>query len=139
MHSESHELHLVSLAYTDEVRRTVEEIAGATDPHRATRHRLLSNPQAFPDHLKAGPPQGAGLTQWTWWITKLADTHYPIIALYGRYPYVNGTLGRQDTPAEEAWLRETDGFAAPRKEVADAISDDVRNGRWTPLGPKPKI
>jgi len=39
-----------------------------------------------------------------------AENHRSIIERFGRFPHRNGVLGRASTPAEEAWLHESQRF-----------------------------
>ena len=39
-----------------------------------------------------------------------AENHRSIIERFGRFPHRNGVLGRASTPAEEAWLHESERF-----------------------------
>lgn len=41
---------------------------------------------------------------------KYEKMHYDIIKEYGRYPYRNEYLGRENTPEEEEYLKHNDGF-----------------------------
>ncbi|AMB94479.1 DUF924 family protein [Aerococcus sanguinicola] len=41
---------------------------------------------------------------------KYEKAHYEIIEKYGRYPYRNETLGRENTPEEEEYLKHNKGF-----------------------------
>lgn len=136
VHSERRENQEIALAFTEETRLVVESVSGWTDPYRAKRDEILSDLYAFPRVYKEGPPQGEDVTResWTFWMGMLMDIHKPIIDRYGRYPYLNDMCGRESTAAEEEWIERTGHFEEVDKEVARKIREDVRLGRWTPLG-----
>ncbi|KAF3766457.1 hypothetical protein M406DRAFT_256109 [Cryphonectria parasitica EP155] len=65
---------------------------------------------------------------------EVIEVHKPIIDRYGRYPYRNAIEGRKSTEEELEWIEKTDHFAEAPPAVAERVREDVKAGRWTPLG-----
>ncbi|KAK1756502.1 hypothetical protein QBC47DRAFT_380071 [Echria macrotheca] len=125
-----------AIAFTDETRRQVEQATGTTDPHRAERRAILSDIYAFPRIIRGDNVLEDPTVQgYTYWMCMLMDVHKPIVDRFGHYPYRNAYAGRQDTPDEEDWFRETDDFARPSKEDREKLAKDIAAGVWTPLPP----
>lgn len=136
VHSEDRGLQGIAVKFTDETRSVVEKMTGKRDPYREKRNEIFADIYGFPRVYRNGPPQGNDVTResWTFWMGMLMDIHKPIIDLFGRYPYLNAVLGRQASEKEKAWVEKTGHFGEAKPEVAKRILDDVKNGRWTPLG-----
>lgn len=136
VHSESRENQKVALAYMEETRKIVEEATGKTDPYRETRDEILSNTTSFPAVYHKGPPEGDSVTlsDFTFWMCMLMDTHYPIVNNFGHYPYRNRILGRETTAEELAWLDEVDHIGEASAEVGERVKRDIEKGIWEPLG-----
>lgn len=63
------------------------------------------------------------------------DVHKPIIERFGWYPYSGASRGRESTDEERQYSIDFfDGVDRSKTEVAQRLRDDVKNGRWTPLG-----
>ncbi len=136
VHSEHRQRQEIALAFTDETRSVVESVSGQEDPYRSKRGEILTDVYAFPRVYMAGPPEGDDVTResWTFWMSMLMDVHVPIIGRFGRYPYQNAILGRQSTEEEAAWIEKTEHFAEEDEDVARKIKEDIKQGRWRPLG-----
>jgi hypothetical protein len=136
VHSERAEDQEAALLFTEGTRAAVEMVSGMTDPYRAERGQILADLYGFPRVYKAGPPQGDGVTRegWTFWMGMLMDVHKPIVDRFGRYPYLNSMLAREGTPEEEVWAAKTEHFGEADEETKRKIQEDVKHGRWTPLG-----
>ncbi|KAL9096649.1 MAG: hypothetical protein Q9165_001136 [Trypethelium subeluteriae] len=68
-----------------------------------------------------------------WRMCRIVRVHEPIIASFGRYPYRNGKMGRENTEEELEFLKKIGGFGDCDPETARKIREDVEAGRWTPL------
>lgn len=136
VHSERAADQRVALAYADETRAVVEAETGLADPWRATRAKVLADVTGFARVYRAGPPCGGDVTAaaWAFWAAMLMDMHAPIIERFGRYPYLNAVTGRVSTEEERQWIEETAHFGEASEDVAKKVIDDVKAGRWTPLG-----
>jgi uncharacterized protein (DUF924 family) len=136
VHSENWEHQKIAVAFTEETRCVVEWVTGQTDPYRAKRDEILSDLVGFPREYRKGPPQGEDVTResWAFWMGMLMDIHQPIINHFGRYPYLNAIQGRVSTAEEEEWIEKTGHFQEPNADVARRVKEDIRTGRWTPLG-----
>lgn len=122
----------VAEAFTDETRRLVEETTKTRDPYRDQPEKRDAL-YGFPDMLKKqGPESPCGVSEGAFWIALLMDVHQPPLKLYGRYPYVNGRIGRVDTPDEEEWMNQAEIFKMDT-DLRKRIREDVEAGRWTPL------
>nr|CDP29047.1 Putative protein of unknown function [Podospora anserina S mat+] len=136
VHSEKPELQEIAITLTEETRATVEKETGSADPYRQERDEILGDSYAFPRVYNAGPPRGDQVTResFTWWMGMLFDVHKPIIDRFGRYPYLNGITGRDANDGEEKWLEEINHFAEADEESVRRVREDVKAGRWSPLG-----
>jgi hypothetical protein len=74
------------------------------------------------------------MEDFAFWLWTVMDVHKPVIESFGRYPYKNSAMGKEETDREREWIvawgmgREVDDHTARR------IREDVLQGRWTPLG-----
>ena len=68
-----------------------------------------------------------------WTLCRIVRAHEPIIRTFGRYPYRNGALGREQREAEAEFLRDTGGFDASDPETTKKVREDVVAGRHAPL------
>lgn len=136
VHSERADYQEIALGYTEETRTVIERESGQTDPWRSKREEILADLTGFPRVYRAGPPQGKDVTpaSWAFWAAMLMDIHVPIIRRFNRYPYRNAITGRVSTDEEKAWIEETAHFGETSEDVAKRIVEDVKAGRWTPLG-----
>ncbi|KAK3983817.1 hypothetical protein QBC44DRAFT_338031 [Cladorrhinum sp. PSN332] len=136
VHSERLEHQEIAVKLTEETRAKVEEVSGEIDPYRAQRKQVLSDLYGFPREYRRGPPQGKGVTReaWTFWMAMLMDIHKPIIDHFSRFPYLNGISGREWRNGEAQWVKEVKHFGEADEDVIRRVKDDVRLGRWTPLG-----
>jgi uncharacterized protein (DUF924 family) len=136
VHSERMEYQNIALEYTNETRTVVEKETGQADPWRPKRKETLSDLTGFPRVYRAGPPRGKDVTpaSWTFWMAMLMDIHVPIIEHFRRYPYQNAIRGRESTEEEKQWIEKTTHFGETTEAVARRVKEDVKAGRWTPLG-----
>ncbi|KAJ2980663.1 hypothetical protein NQ176_g2512 [Zarea fungicola] len=139
IHDENIESQKIGIAMTEETRALFEERFGLTDPYRVKREELLKDDKVFLREMSnLGPPRDddgkVDRATWVFWWCMILDTHLPIIANYGRYPYRNAILGRESTAAENRWLDDTSHIAEAPADVAARIKSDIAKGIWTPLG-----
>ncbi|KAK4182772.1 hypothetical protein QBC35DRAFT_509342 [Podospora australis] len=136
VHSELLGNQMIALKFTEETRAVVEKETGTVDPHRKHRDAILNDIYGFPRLLQKGPPQGSDVTRegWTFWMCKLMDIHQPIVDRFLRYPYLNGITGRAARGDEKKWLEEVHHFAEADEDTVRRVREDVKKGRWTPLG-----
>jgi hypothetical protein len=128
--------HEAALALTAHVRHAVHALTGDADPYQAPEiaHKTRTDPLAFFHTAMARcPPAPLALSALVYWMLMLIETHTPIVRTFGRYPYRNGALGREDTEAERVFMEQTSGFAGVEADVRKRIAEDVREGRWTPI------
>jgi uncharacterized protein (DUF924 family) len=129
VHSEELASHEAALALTAHVRHAVRTLTGDADPYPAPTDPLAF----FRTAMARCPPAPLALSALVYWMLMLIETHTPIVRTFGRYPYRNGALGREDTEAERAFMEQTSGFAGVEADVRKRIAEDVRKGRWTPI------
>ncbi|KAK7423027.1 hypothetical protein QQX98_001317 [Neonectria punicea] len=135
LHAEDLDSQKIGLVLAEETRAAVEAYTGTIDPYRATRDALLKDDLVFLRKVFKGPGEegSASLSSWAYWWCMIKDAHWPIIERFGRYPYRNGILGRENTAAEQKWLDDTGRVAEAPREIALRVRDDVEKGKWTAL------
>jgi hypothetical protein len=133
VHSESREVHRMVTSLCEEVRLTIEKLAGQTDPWRKSREDDLWSLVAFSQRVTHWPQGPMKMQDFMFWFLMAMDVHTPIIERFGRYPYRNGMLARTTTDEELVFLDDTRHFGELKPEVAERIAADVDAGRWTPL------
>ncbi|KAG0650763.1 hypothetical protein D0Z07_2268 [Hyphodiscus hymeniophilus] len=136
VHSESKECHGVAQPLIEELRVDIERLSGKTDPYRKDHEVLMKDTKAFPRMIMEGTPSAKDLKMegFWWWLLTVLDVHKPIIDHFGRYPYLNGSVGRESTAEEVEHIEETNHFGEANPEVVKRIKEDVERGVWTPLG-----
>ncbi|KAK0657759.1 hypothetical protein B0T16DRAFT_402505 [Cercophora newfieldiana] len=133
-HRDSIETQERSLEFSEETRKTIEDMTGTKDPYRARRGEILSDIYGFPRVIRDGPPkENVTIQDYTYWVFMLMDVHKPLVDAFGRYPYRNAYFGRDDTPDEVEWFEKTGDFARPPKDARDRLKADFEAGTWTPL------
>jgi uncharacterized protein (DUF924 family) len=114
---------------------TGEEALQFTEDTRAFVEQL--DLYGFPKMLKeitAGAPGSPCSPAKGWFfLACLMDVHYPPLKKFGRYPYRNGAAGREHTPEEAEWSKNSGLFRELPDDVRRHIREDVANDRWTPL------
>ena len=138
-HSEHVEDQELAEKWTEHLRIEVEKQSGEKDPNRAKREELFKDTHALLRMFQEGGPslQGRVTTaRYLFWLFTVLNVHKPIIDKFGRYPYRNAGAGRVSTEEEKVWIEETGRFGVVEPDVAEKIMEDVKAGRWTPLGEK---
>lgn len=130
----------IAVNSNEHLRELIETHTGEVDSYRAKREEILSDPNGFFRNAAAGSPKGGDITvqRWTFWLMMMMDSHYPIIKKFGRKPYKNAIEGRESTTEEVKWLDDNNHAGEASPEVAKLIQDDIKAGRWTPLGDHPR-
>ncbi|EJD42704.1 hypothetical protein AURDEDRAFT_67349 [Auricularia subglabra TFB-10046 SS5] len=64
----------------------------------------------------------------------LYESHYATLKHFGRVPFYNGALGREDTEDEKRFLANINRMGCVTPETEKHIRADVQAGRWTRLG-----
>jgi uncharacterized protein (DUF924 family) len=124
-----------ALIFSEETRNIVEKETGTSDPYRAERDAILSDIYGVSLMLKEGPPgPGTTVQMYAYWICKLMDIHKPVVDKFGRFPYRNAYLGRQNTPEEDSWSIKRAGFSLSSEELKNRLKQDQDAGIWTSLG-----
>ena len=119
----------------EEGRKAAETHYGVTDPTRTLEEADGKDVTLFSKLvLKVlDGAEGLGREEAIWRMCRIVRVHEPIISVFGRYPYRNGALAREEKDREAAFLEETNNFGACKPETAKKIKEDAEAGRWTPL------
>ncbi len=82
--------------------------------------RLQQKSTALWHHAKgmAGKEKEVRFEVFVFWLCRVMRVLEPIVRTYGRYPYRNGTVGRERTEEERNFMKLTDGFGAVDEETA---------------------
>lgn len=134
-HSETYSDQEMLIQIVDDLRNQVEKETGTTDPYREEREQITTDPTLFSTRAMQDWPSKSEYTiaDITFWFGMIMDTHLPIIKTFARFPYRNGTVGRDTTEAEKVFLETTNNFGCVDEESAVKIRQDVDAGRWSPL------
>ncbi|EJD42708.1 hypothetical protein AURDEDRAFT_185892 [Auricularia subglabra TFB-10046 SS5] len=135
-HSEQVPDHEIMLRLTEELRDAVEKETGTTDPFLFRREQTLNDPSSFVRAGDYGPPKGDNvrMEDYTYWFLMLYEAHVAIVRTFGRIPFYNGALGREDTEEEKQWLGAINRLGCVTPMTEKRIREDVLAGRWTRLG-----
>ncbi|KIK69287.1 hypothetical protein GYMLUDRAFT_35356 [Collybiopsis luxurians FD-317 M1] len=133
IHSEDIVNHRFMEGKIEEMRRDVEKYTGKRDPFRETKSRDAKDTILFSQLIRSGPP--STFADFFFWLFRVFDAHYPIIAEYGRYPYRNEAVGRITTERERAYLELTKNFGKPALSPKDAekLRKQKEGGLWEEL------
>lgn len=138
IHSEDAGDHVLVEGRLEEMRREIEAYSGQRDPGRDTRDEdrqdeLLFSEMLFGMMKKGAPPDK--FAEFFFWIFRLYDVHYPIVAKYGRYPYRNEGNGREFTEEEEEFMRKTKdmGRSPMTEEEVRRTKEHILRGTWEEL------
>lgn len=134
-HSDDSKDHKLHLKLTGDVRAFYERSTSTRDPHRATFDEDAKDIYLFANILQQGPPQGEegsiGIEQFVYWIMRYFTAHVAYVTWFGRSPFRNCAVGRDDKEGEKEWLLycgvESDEMVRKKAGV------DVKKGVWTPL------
>ncbi|KZP34526.1 hypothetical protein FIBSPDRAFT_846657 [Athelia psychrophila] len=136
IHSEALPNHHIALALLRSIKSAVAALApAAPDPYDTPEivAELRTDPTAFARRVTTAPGGAVAMPAYVYWFCMLMETHPVIIEKFGRYPYRNGAVGREDTEAEARFVRETNGFGAVDEETRREIRADVERGIWRPI------
>lgn len=125
-----------ALQFTEDTRAFVEQSLGTKDPYRdqpEKRWDMYGFPKMLQAIVDGAPGSPCDPVKGWFFLACLMDVHYPPLNKFGRYPYRNGAAGRDPTPEEVEWSRESGLFRELPDDVRRHIREDVANNRWTPL------
>ncbi|KAK8845642.1 hypothetical protein IAR55_006358 [Kwoniella newhampshirensis] len=135
-HSENWADHMLQHGLIEQIRRGVEEYYQVSDSFRSLDRSDAGNPHLFPRLITAvgsGEAKIKTVADFYFYFFRVIRVHEPIIRVYGRFPYRNRAVGRDDTDMDREYMKATDGMFALDEKTAKYIRDDVEKGRWTPL------
>ncbi|EJD51131.1 hypothetical protein AURDEDRAFT_111795 [Auricularia subglabra TFB-10046 SS5] len=136
VHSEDMADHGTLHRFISSTRTAVQERTHHTDP------RILS-PVTTTDELfgilRAGPHKDesgdVAMHNWVYWVLAVYEGQSYLLRTFdGRCPFYNGALGRKDTQREKEFLDSFNRMGCVPPELESRITEDIRAGRWTPLG-----
>jgi hypothetical protein len=133
-HQESIGDQQLSAVRIEQLRRAVEGFSGHRDPARDGSSPPLDEYSLIDIVTHVDLDQDWPFHKAAFFSFRVDDAHGPIIDKFGRYPYRNAIEGRDSTPDELEWIRNTGHFAEARPEVAERVRRDMEAGTWTPLG-----
>jgi uncharacterized protein (DUF924 family) len=121
----------------EKLREEIEEMSGLKDPYRQSFRRDLKDEYlTVRKLLKEGPPKGESvqIEDFVWWVFRYFTGHVGIVERFGRSPWRNVAVGRDDTEHERAWLVELESDPSAGDEmVRKEVKEDVINQRWSEL------
>ncbi|KAJ1323527.1 DUF924 family protein [Microdochium nivale] len=133
-HSEEIGCHRQLKVIVQTRRRGIHEVTGRHDPYVGLLAAEMDSVYTFSQWMRRGLPDTPSVEEFAYLRLAVIDVHWPIIAKFGRYPWRNGSLGRQNTAEEERFLTETNHFGEASADAAEKIALDVEAGTWTGLG-----
>ncbi|EJD51137.1 hypothetical protein AURDEDRAFT_57222 [Auricularia subglabra TFB-10046 SS5] len=136
-HSEHLSDHEAQLRILADIRRTVQEQSNTVDPYDEIREQLHASPTALYHAISNGPPAGDDIEMqdFAYWIMAMIyEGHSCVVRTFGRVPFYNGALGRDDTEEEKQFLASVNRMGCVAPETERRIRKDIAAGRWTPLG-----
>lgn len=135
-HSEDLAVQRLQLAVTEEFRQEYERLTGTHDPHRSTKHKDLTDVYLMAGMLRNGPPRGSQVFMWefVFWILRYFTSHFAYIESFGRSPFRNVAVGRDDTVHEAEWLQEYGvKWTVKDEKVRKKIKAAHQCNTWDPL------
>jgi uncharacterized protein (DUF924 family) len=70
------------------------------------------------------------MTQFVYWMMRYFTTHDPIVRTFGRSPWRNAVVGREDTEPETEWLKKCDAARSDADdEVRRKVARDIAEGK----------
>lgn len=134
-HSERIEHHRQLQSMVNQRRREIEYVTGGGD-HFGKQVSKANDVLAFSQYMRrprSERPQITSVYDYLYERLMIADMHYPIIEMFGRYPWRNFVLGRENTAAEEEFLDCTGHFGEPSVEVQERLRSQLRNWKQVPF------
>ncbi|OQO13949.1 hypothetical protein B0A48_00824 [Cryoendolithus antarcticus] len=137
VHAEDSATQSRAQGLNEATRQSVESHFHLTDPSRHDPRADVSHPASLP-RLVAGPipPSyyvGKGYDVFFFFDYQIDRAHVGVLEKFGRFPWRNAPLGRDDTGEEVGYLESIGGFAQMDGRVTGEIREDVRKGIWRPL------
>ena len=119
----------------EECRKGAEAHYGTADPTRVLDEEDGKDVTLFPKLVREAQDGAEGLKreEALWRLCRIVRVHEPIIKVFGRYPYRNGWLGRENGTGEADFRKSIGDFEAADPETARKVREDVEAGRWAPL------
>ena len=136
VHSEKTEDHEWYLHLTEQLRKEYEKLTRTHDPYLETLSQDLEDIHLYGRLLAGGPPEGKNIRMhdFVYWLMRYYTSHIAYMRHFGRSPFRNVAVGRDDAEGEVEWLRSVGVERTEEDEEArELIKDDVQNGRWRPL------
>ncbi|KAK3701772.1 hypothetical protein LTR37_015292 [Vermiconidia calcicola] len=135
-HSEDMEDQKMHLHAVARLRREYETLSKTHDPYRATLEQDCKDIHLQGRMLSEGPPQGKSvhMSDVVYWMMRYYASYVAYVDNFGRSPYRNVAVGRDDGEGEVEWLAENGVWRTEEDEqVREKIKQDIENGVWSPL------
>lgn len=119
----------------EECRKGAEAHYGLTDPTRPLDEADDKDLTLFSKLVSEVEDRAEGRSkeEGVWLLCRIVRVHEPIISAFGRYPYRNGAIGREEAEGEGEFLKKTAMFGVCDSVTANKVIEDVKAGKWTPL------
>jgi hypothetical protein len=86
--------------------------------------------------FEEGPPQrrGVHMSDVVYWMMRFYTSNIAFLRHFGRSPFRNVAVGREDSEEEIQWLKTLGVHRTQEDEEARAmVREDIANGQWRPL------
>lgn len=136
VHSEDLADQHMHLQLTEDLRTESERRTKALDPYRASFLEDLKDVGLIDRLLTQGPPQGSHVRvfDFVYWLMRYYTSHVSYVVHFGRSPFRNIAVGRDDASEETQWLRLNGVFWREEDEnVRRKIKADIQAHAWTPM------
>ena len=136
IHSENIEDHNHHQRLIDQLRKEYESLTKTRDPYRQSFAQDSEDIYLYLRMLEEGPPLGKGvhMHDLVYWLMRYYKSHIAFLRHFGRSPFRNVAVGRDDAEGEVEWLRMHGVEWTEEDEmVREMIKEDVEKGRWRPL------
>lgn len=136
IHSENVDFQDFHQWYISQLRKEYESLTRTTDPYRESLDRDSEDIDLYAQMIKEGPPQGKGvhMHDLIYWSLRYYTSHIAFLRHFGRSPFRNVAVGRDDAEGEAEWLRRCGVERSEGDEkVREMIKEDRKNGRWRSL------
>lgn len=136
VYSEKPKDHEDHLRLIEGLRKEYERLTRTRDPFRQSFSQDIQDVELFGRMLEEGPPQwkGVHMSDVVYWMMRFYTSNIAFLRHFGRSPFRNVAVGREDTEEEIQWLK-TLGVHRTKddEETRAMIKEDIANGKWRPL------
>lgn len=120
----------------ERLREEYERLTRTRDPYRQSFSQDIEDIDLYGRMLDEGPPQDKNvrMPDVIYWMLRFYISNVAFLRHFGRSPFQNIALGRNDTVEELQWLKALGVDRTEEDEkVREMIKDDIKEGQWRPL------